>query len=508
MSKQLIKILVICALVVLCPLVIVGVSLMATEAVGCTLTIFDGGIEKLSDVDYGGKESKVTIMVNGKEQKSNKVTLTKHTEVTVTFEGTGYDFEGWFSGKYNEINRKKDKAVSEKTSYKFEIKKDTVLTAVRDIKEYTVTYAGFYDDGTTAVDLDTATVEYNQPLAMLSPKAGGVQTGWYAMEQGVAGAVIKVANFANSGEVTVYPAWDEQMVVEYIKGGNVIAADRLFEAQVADYKLRDASDEVIKNNITVGYEFTNWTNQTGGDVVTSITYDKSGIKLVLNESLITYKLNVKYHALSNETTELTYNVKDGFTAYTETRNNYTLKGLEYAGTLYAYDAQTKAYGTLANVVLASGAKTFDMVAVWECNYPSEIIFTFTGLANYSYNGKTNNWVVKGTRDGQTANLYEGEQYVAFEDKEGEDYYDANTNLCEYFVNRYTNVQTLNGDAVNFTNKVTISVYVDGELQEMTYSHTITNSVFTFAEALDCVSDITGTLDNVTAVMIDFMYAVA
>lgn len=216
MSKQLIKIIVICSLVILCPLVIVGVALMSTEAVGCTLTIYDSGIEKLGETDFGGKSSKVTIMVNGKAQDSNKIELTKRDEVTVTYEGVGYDFIGWYNGNYNEINFDSDVVVSDQVSYTFEISKDTVLTAVRNVKSYNVTFAGNYDDETTAMDAESKTYEYNEPLATPSAKSTkNVLAGWYEMVQGSAGITTKVANFEKSGDVTIYPKWESQYTFNF-----------------------------------------------------------------------------------------------------------------------------------------------------------------------------------------------------------------------------------------------------------------------------------------------------
>ena len=219
MSKQLIKILVICALVVICPLVIVGVALMSQEAVGCTLTIYDGGVEKMGETDFGGKSSNVTIMVDGKAHDSNKITLTKRSEVTVTYEGVGYDFVGWFNGNYNEINVETDKVLNKvgEFTYTFEIEKDTVLTAVRNVKTFNVSYAGNYDDNSTVMDVVSKTYEYNEPLATVEAKSEKYAlAGWHEYDQveDVKGSNTKVANFG-SKDVTLYPTWERQYKFEF-----------------------------------------------------------------------------------------------------------------------------------------------------------------------------------------------------------------------------------------------------------------------------------------------------
>lgn len=510
MSKQLIKILAICALVILCPVVIIAVSIMATEAVGVTLTISDGGVETLNSAindgqGYEGKDSKVTIMIDGKEQTSNKVTVTKHTEVTVTYEGVGYDFVGWYAGNYNEINRtgsKVDDAVSTLASYTFEVSKNTVLTAVRDVKVYNVTYAGLYDDGETAMDLQPETLEYNQPLQTITPKVGGISTGWYNTVEGVAGTTTQVANFETSGNVEVYPAWEAQMLVEYLKGNQVISSIRLFEGQVEGYNLLDATSEVVKNNITPGYEFAGWTNQLGGEAVTTITYDANGIKLLLNESLITYTVNVKFNAVSDEVETLTYDVQNGLSTYAVTRDNYTFAGFDLGGVIY-----TPSQEEFSQAIIATGVKTVDVTAVWECNYPSGIAFTFKGLANYTLNGFTGNFLVYGDKgDEQGVKLSYDAEITNFEDNETG--FDVNTNLYNYFVSTFENIKTKNGDAVEFS-YISLTTYVndnplsniiditDGEALTITYAN-----IFEYVKEMNA-----GTLDDVTEIKLQFMFEV-
>ena len=99
MSKLLIKILSICALVVLLPLVVVGASLSVTEAVGCSLTVAFAGDE--GSADKQGKNpltSNVIIKVDGKVQEENTIKVAKYSEVTVIYSGEGYNFKGWQKG--------------------------------------------------------------------------------------------------------------------------------------------------------------------------------------------------------------------------------------------------------------------------------------------------------------------------------------------------------------------------------------------------------------------------
>ena len=106
MSKHLIKILSICALVVLVPLIVVGSAITVTQAAPATLTIYQGG----NDGQYAGKSSTISILidgvpqVDGQGQPVSTITVKKHSTVAVHYEGTGYEFAGWYDGTAQEVD--------------------------------------------------------------------------------------------------------------------------------------------------------------------------------------------------------------------------------------------------------------------------------------------------------------------------------------------------------------------------------------------------------------------
>lgn len=236
MSKRLIKILVICALVVICPIVIVGVSLMSTEAVGYTLNICAIGEE---GQDFGGKESSVSIIIDGKVQKDTKMTVTKGTEVTVMYEGVGYEFAGWYKGKSGEVSVDSQNPLNKEgeTSYTFTIKKNTNLTAVRNVKTYNVVYAGQYDDQSTDIAIDAQSYYYNQPLATPQAKSDKFAlAGWHEYDQAedIKGENTKVANFASDEEIiTLYPTWERQYKFEFYAIG-----EHVYQGQEGTWSLK------------------------------------------------------------------------------------------------------------------------------------------------------------------------------------------------------------------------------------------------------------------------------
>lgn len=131
MSKKLVKILSICAFAVLIPMIILGVALTVTEAKGITLSIFEGGTQ-----GGEGTSSSIAIYIDNQKQDQTTVTTKKGTEVTVTWEGTGYDFCGWYEGNVAEVQGKTAKSAD--ASYTFVLNNNTTLTAIKDVISLTL----------------------------------------------------------------------------------------------------------------------------------------------------------------------------------------------------------------------------------------------------------------------------------------------------------------------------------------------------------------------------------
>ena len=177
MSKHLTKILSILALIVLVPLIVVGSALCVTEAAPATLTIYEGG----NDGQYGGKSSQIVISVGGEAQldENNQpltsITLQKNTEVTVSFNGTGYEFAGWYDGNPQEVDET-ETAISTDRSYTFTLRGSTHLTALRNVMQYQIQYTGSGPTGMSCVFakwMKSATIKkYSaKPILLITPSS-------------------------------------------------------------------------------------------------------------------------------------------------------------------------------------------------------------------------------------------------------------------------------------------------------------------------------------------------
>ena len=363
MSKLLIKILSICALVVLLPLVVVGASLSVTEAVGCSLTVAFAGDEGSADKTGTNQlTSSVVIKVDGKVQDTTTIKVAKYSEVTVVYSGEGYNFKGWYEGEYYEKIQDEKQPVDKKAEYTFELTHDTVLTAVRDIKKYTIHYTGFYDDGTTEVELPDEIREYNESLASLTPVAHGTWGGWREVSAAgnEIGTTVKFANFT-SPEVTLTAKWDDVMVVKYMDGGNELLSQTVSKYNIENHnhELPDTDNSLVK--VPTGYKFLGWKDAQGTRVESITEFDPNGLTLYLDKELIVYNITVYENDNQQFANEITYDVEKGFVGLTEKvkKEGYQVKSYKFNNTSY------ESLDNLAIAILQSAETNIDLTVEWK-----------------------------------------------------------------------------------------------------------------------------------------------
>lgn len=483
MSKYLIKILSICAFVILLPLIIIGSSLCVTEALGCTLSILADGVEGRGV----GANSEVSIYIDGVKQENNKITVKKHTDVTVTYSGEGYDFQGWYNGNYKEI-KENAKAVSTDASYTFSVKGNTVLTAVRNIKTYTATYSGFMDDGTTPVAIEPATREYHygETLESIVAMSDATFSGWYSGE--TSDAITTVANWENSGEVTLKPYWSNMMLITYMtktEPAKLIAQDAVTTQSVLTYTLLSGNDERVQSYLTKGYVFNSWVDENDNAVTTPIEFNLAGKIIYLKESAESYNVNVKFNAKNDSITTLTYSVENGFSAYEVTRTGYTFVGLSYNGNTYTYDSTAKdyIYDTLhlSDALIANNG--LDVTAVWKYKYSkynTEIGGDFAGEAVYG---------VK--EDGTKVQIYD-EYLLVFNDEDGYDLKDK-VFTC---LDGYTKFVDDNGNEITIKSENNISIFANTMGEETFTLTTEQIKNYTYEDLLTYVLNHVSDINNV------------
>lgn len=407
MSKHLMKILSICAMVILLPLIIVGAALCITEAIPVTLTIYQSGNE--GDYTYTDStlapSAKVSIFLRDDTNSSwieqideegypvTQVSVQKNDEIKVVFsDSVGYDFQGWYKGSPTEYNENST-ARETKTEYTFFIRGNASLTAIRNVMTYTVQYTGLYNDGTNIADDEnlvlSANLQYNEPLLTLSPKLTDGQTpdnsdkfrGWVVVE-GSTGDVITRANFATStmeGEVyTLFARWSNQATVIYWNSQNQRIATHYFTAENYSSDLLAWSDK-YNTFLTRGYQFDSWVNVKGEEYYLPESFTIGEYNVYLKETPIVYSNTIEKSAIDNTQATLTYDVANKFAdGVPFEREYYTFLGISYNGNLYAYTVDNTDPHNVITDYVYNGSSLGDIIvengsiegayAVWQSNY--------------------------------------------------------------------------------------------------------------------------------------------
>lgn len=206
MSKQLAKLLSICALVVLLPFVVIGTALTFTEAVGVTISIAQTGINGAYT-----DESQVGIFIDGQKQ-ADTIEVKKNKTVELAFQGEGYYFYGWYEGEAGSIDKtKEDGKISSDEKINYVVTSNKTVTAVRDVQKYNISYEGTNFDGTALAVTSQEGVEYGARLPELD---GGTQLfrGWKVIgpDGQPIGEPLFVAKFEADEaveEITLVPDW-------------------------------------------------------------------------------------------------------------------------------------------------------------------------------------------------------------------------------------------------------------------------------------------------------------
>lgn len=408
MSKHLMKILSICAMVILLPLIIVGAALCITEAIPVTLTIYQGGnegdISIYEDDASLAPSAKVSIFLRDDTNSSwieqideegypvTQVSVQKNDEIKVVYSNSvGYDFQGWYKGSPTEYNENST-ARETKTEYTFFIRGNTSLTAIRNVMTYTVNYTGYYDDGTNIADDEnlvlSANLQYNEPLLTLSPKLIDGQTpdnsaqfrGWVV--EGSTGEVVTEANFASStleGEAyTLTAIWSNQATVIYWNSQNQRIATDYFTAENYSSDLLAWSDK-YNTFLTRGYQFDSWVNAKGEEYYLPESFTIGEYNVYLKETPIVYSNTIEKSAIDNTQTTLTYDVANKFAdGVPFEREYYTFLGISYNGNLYAYTVDNTDPNNAITDYVYNGSSLGDIIvengsvegayAVWQSNY--------------------------------------------------------------------------------------------------------------------------------------------
>ena len=361
MSRTLSKILIICAMVVLFPLMIVGTAFACYYSIDANVqvAVFAEGADRDSDAF-------ADVVYEGKTATEFDINQSHLSDVGLNVVSKGYNFVGWFAGDREtyETAALSDSVeyVSENANFTFDIVDYPQLLAVFEVQTYNVSYdyqAQPGDDSTvttTPVDGKT-TYNYGELLPTLT-YAGNEYTfaGWTVDGDET---VYTRANFAQTAGLTLHAKWKEtrQITVTY-HGLDGEELETPAPAQVYVNDEYDLADPLSVAGVENGYNYS-WKTADGATVA-KLTNPTENVDVYLAEEAITYTVNVLGNVEFNGTTaSATFTVED-LTAlnvwatgrWTAEYSFYEVTGVSYNSTPYTFEQLSD----LANAIVTANPR--------------------------------------------------------------------------------------------------------------------------------------------------------
>ena len=271
MSKYLIKILAICAFVMLLPLAAVATSLAVVGTREYTLRVDIAGDTNTS--------ASANVLINGQDMDS--ITIVAGTTVELSFENTGYHFLGWYEGTEGTY-KPEAKPISKQTRFSLKITDNTDLTAVCTEKVYTVNYTGFKEDGTTPISEPGDDYKYGDELITPSKANEGSIAkfvGWKIEGDQSDKTHTHIdedfAAYENGAQITLIAVWNTKIVTYYdAQGKPISSSSKYYNSETIDsFNLMSASDAekyVSAGHHFVGFKYLNSNVEINADKVESI----------------------------------------------------------------------------------------------------------------------------------------------------------------------------------------------------------------------------------------------
>ena len=346
MSRTLSKILIICAMVVIFPLMIVGTAFACYYSIDANVQVAvfaegaDHDSDAFADVVYGGKTDK--------EFDINQSHL---SDVELNVVSKGYNFVGWFAGDREAYEAAtlsgSVEYVSEDANFNFGIVDYPQLLAVFEVQTYSVSYdyKAQPEDGSTVQttpDGGKTTYNYGELLPTLT-YTGNEYTfaGWTVNESDT---VYTRANFAETGNITLHAKWNKtrQITVTYHGLDGETLADPA-PALVYVNDSYDLTSPLAVAGVEDGYNYSWQTAE--GETITTLTNPTEDVDVYLSREAITYTVNVLGDVEFNgATASVEFTVED-LTAlnawatgkWTAEYSFYEVTGLSYNSNTYTFE---------------------------------------------------------------------------------------------------------------------------------------------------------------------------
>lgn len=292
MSKTLSKILVICALAVVFPLMIVGTALASFYSLESTLVIEAyAGVHSMpvgafASVQHGDNAGKEISITDGHLKTVTLKTLSN-----------GYDFVGWYAGTVEDYaSETAPEFVSEEANIDVKLSDYSNLVAVFEIKSYNVTSWNYVANPETN-ELATTKPEGAKDVYYWGDKLPELEhahhdfNGWKLDGQQ---DVVNVAKFENSGDISLTAgadAWTShgQVTINYYDEENNListASETIYKGE--DYDIKAVADVVTVEAGCAYHWVDSAQNVASGTLSISKDFAGNEFNFYLKKNLISY----------------------------------------------------------------------------------------------------------------------------------------------------------------------------------------------------------------------------
>ena len=307
MSRTLSKILVICALVVVVPLMIVGTAFASFYSIEASINVqvYTGEVENekaFAHVQYKTKANTNLEIIAGHLK-----------EIKIKTNSVGYDFVGWYAGTVEDYKAETEaEFISQDESIKVGMTNYENLVAVFELKTYNVTGWNYLSTPISSATTDApagAKTEYvwGEELPTFEYDTYKFR-GWQ-----VAGdeTYYTEAKFETSGDVALdaTTAWvqNEQVEVKYYDDEeNVLASETIYKGK--EYSVKEI--QAIVSTAVPGYAYS-WVDAEGVafEEVVDVTEEFEGneLNIYLKKEIINYTATVVANNDGQYTEEATVN---------------------------------------------------------------------------------------------------------------------------------------------------------------------------------------------------------
>ena len=371
MSRTFSKVLVICAMVVVLPLMIVGTAFAAFYSIDDVVnvaTVFVDGLKSPSEDVY----ARVLYEDTRSETLEIKEGHTKVVEITADFSPVAYKFEGWYQGTAEDYANGKGVLATEDKNLSVKMVGTANYVAVYSALKYSVSFEYLENPEDTSTFKEVAAKEYiyGEALPNFSGEyKGNVYdwAGWMINKEGADDTRYNAVTFEDK-TVNLYAPWKEKsaVTISFKYGDKTVTKEIHANVQWEIPAITDEFFNGLGIEQAFGYNY-EW-KTSDGIVHTSISTDVD-MELTLVKTLKSYTVGL---TLSDETKadlkedltteEITFTVEnfsvfEKWLAYEAKYSFWKVDGIKYGETTYTAENLQD----LAVAYATDETKTFDLV---------------------------------------------------------------------------------------------------------------------------------------------------